>query len=180
MLQGPRVTLRAITPADYPRLLEFVQEVEFELQSSARPPAPITLAAFTEFFDGVIRDEDRIRFAIQADGIVIGDCGLKHLNRIDGTAELGIGIGDRAYHGRGFGRETMTLLVDYAFRLANFRRIWLEVLADNERAIRCYGAVGFVVEGRQREHAWSDGRYVDVVQMGLLRSEWNAPAKPIG
>ncbi|MBS1907821.1 MAG: hypothetical protein JST33_14930 [Actinobacteria bacterium] len=30
----------------------------------------------------------------------------------------------------------------------------------------------FVVEGRQREHAWVRGRYEDIVRMGLLRSEW--------
>jgi RimJ/RimL family protein N-acetyltransferase len=29
-----------------------------------------------------------------------------------------------------------------------------------------------VEEGRLRVHVWSDGRYVDLVYMGLLREEW--------
>ena len=50
------------------------------------------------------------------------------------------------------------LLLDYAFRLRNLRRVWLEVHASNERAIRAYSSCGFVEEGRMREHiCWTDG-----------------------
>jgi len=42
------------------------------------------------------------------------------------------------------------------------------------RAIRSYQAVGFVHEGRQRQHIWSDGGYVDVVLMALLRKDFAA------
>jgi RimJ/RimL family protein N-acetyltransferase len=61
------------------------------------------------------------------------------------------------------------LLLDYAFRLKNLRRVWLEVLASNERAIR---SCGFVEEGRMHEHVWLDGRYLDNVLMGILGDEW--------
>lgn len=66
----------------------------------------------------------------------------------------------------------MGLLLDYAFRLRNLSRVWLEVYAGNERAIRAYTACGFVEEGRMREHIWLNGRYVDNVLMGVLRKEW--------
>lgn len=32
---------------------------------------------------------------------------------------------------------------------------------------------GFVREGRLRQHGYYNGRYVDKVMMGLLRSEWH-------
>ena len=66
----------------------------------------------------------------------------------------------------------MGLLLDYAFRLRNLRRVWLEVYADNERGIRAYKSCDFVEEGRMREHVWLEGRYVDNVIMGILREEW--------
>ena len=59
----------------------------------------------------------------------------------------------------------MRLLLDYAFRIRNLRRVWLEVHAANERAIRAYKACGFVEEGRMRGHVWLAGRYVDNVIM---------------
>jgi len=56
----------------------------------------------------------------------------------------------------------------------NFRRIWLITWADNERAVRCYRACGFVEEGRERQAEYVNGRYVDVLELGLLRDEWEA------
>ena len=130
----------------------------------------------TEFFDELTKNKDNFGFAIEAAGTFIGDIGLYNIDRLGGTAEVGIGIGDRNYWGKGYGREAMSLIVDYGFRLQNLRRIWLEVHATNERAIRSYAAVGFVEEGRQREHAWVGGQFVDIVLMGLLRSEWQRPS----
>ena len=64
------------------------------------------------------------------------------------------------------------MLLDYASRLRNLRRVWFEVHASNERAIRAYRSRGFVDEGRMLEHIWLDGRYLDHVLMGILRDEW--------
>jgi RimJ/RimL family protein N-acetyltransferase len=175
MLSGKLVTLRAYTEADYPRLIEFKNDVEFELLGGGDPPRPRTLPLIQQFYEELAKDKDITNFAIEADGLFIGECGLHHVNRLDGTAEVGIGIGDRAYQGRGYGRAALTLLVDYGFRLQNLRKLWLEVHGSNERAIRSYRSVGFVEEGRQREHTWSGGRYEDLVLMGLFRSDFQLP-----
>jgi RimJ/RimL family protein N-acetyltransferase len=174
MIQGERVLLRAIQPEDYPRLTVFKNDIEFELLTGGDPPRPRTLASVTEFFDTMEKEKSGVNFAIVVEGVFIGDCGLFHLNQRAGTAELGIGIGDPDYRGKGYGREAVRLLVDYGFRLLNLRKIWLETEADNERAIRSYRAVGFVVEGRQRAHVWSNGRYVDVVLMALFAADFAA------
>lgn len=172
MLVGKLVTLRALTEADLGRLTEFKNDVEFELLGGGDPPRPRTRAVVQEFFEELAKDKESPTFAIEAGGVLIGECGLHNLNRRNGTAEVGIGIGDRAYWGRGYGREALALLVDYGFRLQNLRKLWLEVHGGNERAIRAYRAVGFVEEGRQREQVWSDGRYEDTVLMGLFRTDW--------
>jgi RimJ/RimL family protein N-acetyltransferase len=69
------------------------------------------------------------------------------------------------------------VLLDYAFRLRNMRKVWLTVNGDNERAIRSYRASGFKEEGRLRQHVWSNGKYIDLVYMGILRDEWEAQNK---
>jgi RimJ/RimL family protein N-acetyltransferase len=172
MLVGKRVTLRALADADMPRMTEFKNDVEFELLGGGDPPRPRTLEVVRQFYEGRAKDKDSLNFAIEADGLFIGDCGFFNVVQGSGTAEVGIGIGDRAYWGRGYGREALTLLVDYGFRLQNYRKLWLEVYGSNERAIRSYQAVGFVEEGRQREQVWSGGRYEDTVLMGLFRSDF--------
>lgn len=171
MLHGPRVTLRAITPEDYPRQRDFHNDLEFELAGGGSPPRPTSLPVFAEFFDTLLRDREQFMFGIEVSGVYIGNAGLFHVNRVDGTAELGIGIGDKTCWSHGYGRESIGLLLDYAFRVQNLRRVWLEVLGSNGRAQRCYRSAGFVEEGRLREHVWNDGRYVDHVLMAVLRED---------
>jgi RimJ/RimL family protein N-acetyltransferase len=171
MLVGKLVTLRALTEADYPQLNEYRNDVELEVLSGG-PLRPTSLASTTEFFDNLAKDKESLSFAIEADGNFIGDCGLFHVDRRNGTAELGIGIGNHDYWGKGYGREAMRLLLGYGFTIQNLRKVWLETLAYNERAIRSYRAIGFVEEGRQREQVWSNGSYVDLVLMGLFRSDY--------
>ena len=176
MLRGETVLLRALTRADLERLCEFNNDLEVELAGGGDPPMPQPLERLQADFDreAAKGGRDDATFAIEVNGQMIGSCGLFHFNTTAQTAELGIGIGDKAYWGQGYGREAVGLLVEYAFRYRNFQRVWLWVHAANERAIRAYQATGFVEEGRLRRHVWSNGRHDDAVCMGVLREEWEA------
>jgi RimJ/RimL family protein N-acetyltransferase len=175
MLRGEKVTLRAPKREDLPRIAEFRNDVEFELLSGGDPWWPVPNEVIEAEFSQRRSADDRPWFAIEADGKYIGGCGLFHFDWTARTCELGIGIGDAAYRGRGYGQDALRVLLAYAFRLRNLRKVWLGVNADNERAVRCYHACGFVEEGRLRQHVWANGQYGDFVVMGLLRDEWETP-----
>jgi hypothetical protein len=66
---------------------------------------------------------------------MIGVCGFFDTDHLNGTAELGIFIGDKAYWSRGYGREAMTLLLRYGFDYLNFENVLLRVYSFNARAI---------------------------------------------
>jgi RimJ/RimL family protein N-acetyltransferase len=172
MLKGQKVILRAIERDDLKRLHELARNVELVLFGDGHwQPEP--LAALERSFDKSLDSEEWHWFAVEADARVIGKIGLVQSNRRNGSAEFGIEIYDPEYIGRGYGRDAINVLLDWAFRIENYRRIWLKTSAANERAIRCYRAVGFVEEGRLRQQLYYDGRYVDSVLMGLLRAEWD-------
>lgn len=176
MLSGERVRLRATEREDLPRLAAFNNDVEVELAGGGDPPYPQSLARLQARFDEALAkgDRDGTDFVIEADGKVIGICGLHNFDETGRTCELGITIGDKEYWGRGYGRDAVRVLLDYAFRLLNYRKVYLRVWGNNERGIRAYRACGFVEEGRLRAHVWSAGAYVDLVCMGILRDEWQA------
>jgi hypothetical protein len=48
------------------------------------------------------------------------------------------------------------------------------VFSINPRAQAVYRKCGFIEEGRGREEYYQDGRYVDVIRMGVLRREFDA------
>lgn len=176
MLKGQRVILRAMTRDDLTRLAEFNNDVEVELSGGGDPPMPQSLARLQAEFEQRVSSggRDGSDFAIEADGRFIGICALFNFDQTAHTCELGISIGDKDYWGRGFGRETVSVLLNYAFRLRNFHKVWLRVHGLNERAQRAYQSCGFVEEGRLRAHVWSNGVYDDLVHMGVLREEWQA------
>lgn len=165
-----------MTRDDLTRLAEFNNDVEVELSGGGDPPMPQSLARLQAEFEQRVSSggRDGSDFAIEADGRFIGICALFNFDQTAHTCELGISIGDKDYWGRGFGRETVSVLLDYAFRLRNFHKVWLRVHGLNERAQRAYQSCGFVEEGRLRAHVWSNGVYDDLVHMGVLREEWQA------
>ncbi|MCA9914152.1 MAG: GNAT family N-acetyltransferase, partial [Anaerolineae bacterium] len=95
--------------------------------------------------------------------------GIKPKNQ---NAELGILIGRKDLWGQGLGKESLRLMLHYAFSELNLHRVTLHVFSTNERAIRAYQSVGFVEEGRLREEIYRAGRWIDSVVMGILKHEY--------
>jgi RimJ/RimL family protein N-acetyltransferase len=178
MFKGNRVLLRPMQPEDITRQHEFSQDPElYGLDCDYPHVSPLERARALYETRTTKPDENTAFFAIEADRKYIGDYGLMGLHNRYGNLELGIMIGDRAYWGRGYGRECVKLLLDYGFHYLGVRRIVLTTRAKNERAIRCYRACGFVEEGRPRKALWIEGEYVDLVNMSILREEWQAAGK---
>ena len=67
---------------------------------------------------------------------------------------------------------TSVQILGWGFRHANLHRIELGAFGWNTGAIRLYERLGFVPESRKREHLWHDGKYHDLVELGMLESEW--------
>ncbi len=103
---------------------------------------------------------------------LIGFASLWVGNWASGEAGVGIGIGEAADRGRGYGTDAMRLVLRYAFAELNLARVSLEAFAHNTRAIRSYEKAGFRLEGVQREWARRDGRRWDVVYMGILAADY--------
>lgn len=102
----------------------------------------------------------------------IGNCGLHAINQISQCAEVGIFIGDDENRNQGYGREALSLLIDYAFDSLNLHSLMLQVFSFNEQAISCYKKVGFEEMGRRRESYYAKGQFHDTVYMDILREDW--------
>jgi RimJ/RimL family protein N-acetyltransferase len=174
MLTGEKVVLRPMRPEDIAKQHEFDQDVELYGLDSTYPRVSPLERAHAFYDTRTTRDDTMAAFAIEAEGNYIGHCALRDILNRNGNLELGITIGDRAYWGRGYGRDVIALLLLYGFHYLGARRIALTTHAKNERAIRCYLACGFVEEGRPRKVVWIEGEYIDLVEMSILHEEWRA------
>lgn len=168
---GNEVELTALREEDLEPLFDWINDRELVLHSS--PYSPVHEADHRAWFDAIRSREDVVIFAIRKipDGELIGTCQLLSIDPRHGTAELQIRIGERSAQGRGLGTEAVGLLLDHAFRDLDLHRVQLTVFEDNERAIQAYEKAGFRQEGRLREAAYIDGKRVDMILMGALRTD---------
>ena len=104
--------------------------------------------------------------------IPIGDFGLFGIDWRIRAAELGIVIGEKEYWDKGFGTETVNLILDHEFKTLNFNRISLRAFKNNHRAIRAYEKAGFMQEGILRQGHYHDRNHIDVILMSILISDW--------
>jgi RimJ/RimL family protein N-acetyltransferase len=140
---------------------------------------PMSMAQEREWLDSVTKGGalfSGLVLAIETKdgGIHIGDAGLHSTSAEHRRANLGIIIGDKEYWSKGYGTDTVRVLLRFAFEQMNLHRVELGTFDFNERAQACYRKCGFVEEGRRREDRYIDGRYHDLIIMGILRREWEA------
>ena len=64
-------------------------------------------------------------------------------------------------------------MLNYGFKTLNLHNVMLLVHSDNEHGLACYKKVGFKEFGRRREAKFKNGKYIDVVYMDILQTEFN-------
>ena len=174
MIQGKRLTLRAIERDDLPRYVAWLNDLEVIHHLKTYPP--MNLEDETDWYEQQRKDGSTLNLAIVVSDEEwhIGSVSLMKINQRDQNAELGIIIGDKTRWGQGYGREAIQLLLHYGFTTLNLHRVYLRVDASHTPAIRCYLSCGFVEEGRLRDVVFRQGRFEDQLIMSVLRPEYLA------
>ena len=165
------IDLRPLQDGDADDLHRWRGEREVDLWSYDDPP--LDRASHQAWFARFAADPDRQGRIILWNGAPCGLVTLRGLSSPQRRAQLGWYIGEAEARGRGAGRAAHALALDHAFGLG-LRRVWSEVIAANETALKAQLAAGFRREGYLRRHAWKYGEARDVVVLGVLAEEWAA------
>lgn len=140
--------------------------------------SPMSIAMEEQWFERAVADQGKTGYhfvaCLRADDRPIGTIGLFDLDLNNGSAGLGISIGEPADRGRGLGSAMLRALLGWAFAHLRLERVWLEVYDFNPGARRVYQRVGFVDEGVSRHAIFREGAYRDVHRLAILRDEWLA------
>ncbi|PSQ99443.1 MAG: N-acetyltransferase [Bacteroidetes bacterium SW_7_64_58] len=160
---------------DQDALVEHLQEREI-WRNTLRIPWPYTEAHAEDWIEERIRRRDEqpkeTTFAIRRpDGTLIGVVGADDLDvGASHRARIGYWLA-KPYWNRGIMTEAVSRYVDYAFTELAVVRLTAEVFAWNTASARVLQKVGFVQEGRLRNHREKDGDLMDVLYFGLLRTD---------
>ena len=178
VLQGSAVTLRRPWPEDAAERLALGNDAGIMRMfgADATDWPPMTEARATCWVDEITAHPHA--WVVEHGGRFLGDVRLDALNQHDARARLAIGLYDPDKLGKGLGREAIRLVLAHAFGALGLHRVSLRVVAYNTRAIRCYSACGFAVEGREREAALVGGERYDDIMMGVLAREFRPRDEP--
>lgn len=143
------------------------------------------------YSDHIISNEEHARFieGLKKDNKNIywlaryksgGYPGVISLNRVDisnKNAYLGI-YTNPCNVKRGAGYVLIECLKVLAFAKADLHTLKLEVIENNKRAVSFYKKAGFCEEGKLRDFVFKDGRWSDVIVMGIINKNvgqtWNS------
>jgi RimJ/RimL family protein N-acetyltransferase len=176
MLIGKLVRLRRYEKEDLERVLGWINDREVTRFLAAR--YPFSRVQEEGWIERVSQQppSEGIVLAIElpADSRHIGSVGLHEVRWEDRHATLGIVIGEKDCWSQGYGTDAIVTLLRFAFDEMNLHRVMLDVLTDNQRAIASYRKCGFAAEGTLRQAYYQEGRYRDLLTMGVLAGEFRA------
>lgn len=124
-------------------------------------------AAETQPIDG-----KSIHYAIADDNDeYLGTISLKNVNLQCRSAEYAISL-RKCAQGKGIATWATKKILQMAFEEFHFQRVYLNVLSDNERAIRLYEKCGFTYEGTFRRHLFLKGEFKRLKWYSILDNEY--------
>ena len=168
---GDMLCLRSITEADTENVLRWRN-------------SKVVVPFFN--YQGIITPEDHSRWLrekvetgkvyqfILYHKLLSKDIGSVYIQNIDPNnqkGEFGIFIGEEDGLCKGAGTIATKAMIRFAFSDLKLHRLYLQVHADNIRAIKCYEKAGFQREAFLRDDVYVNGHFCDLVIMGILNKE---------
>ncbi len=170
------ILLRELQEKDAPLMLEWMHDAEVQ-RAFKKNMLKITIDEAVSFcrtavIPPIVKNGDSLHFAIvNEEDEYLGTISLKNIDLGNGTAEYSVATRKKAQrHGVAF--EATGLVLKKAFEEYKLHRVYLNVLADNESAIKLYERCGFTYEGEFRQHLNVGGKFVNWKWYGMLNNEY--------
>lgn len=148
MIQTPRLLLRRMTADDIEQLLVIFSDprvmASFNDRLFDRPMMERWIRRNLEHQD--LYGYGLFSVILREEGILIGDCGLEHME-VDGTPEVELGYDFRSdYWGRGFATEAAAAVRDFAFSERGLTRLISLIRPSNVASCRVAEKIGMTSE----------------------------------
>ena len=160
-LQGTHVFLRALEPED----LDFVYEIENDetIWELSHTQTPYSKFLIKQYLDAAHKDI----YAAKQLRLVICNHNYETLGLIDifdfdfknKKAGIGILIQNHKDRNKGYGKEALTLLVNYCFKQLQLHQVYCNVAEYNTASLKLFSALGFETVGLKKDWNFVNGSY---------------------
>ena len=142
MLRGEDIVLRPLQDSDLDFLIKIENNKEnWQFGSEKKEYSKQELTNYISNAKIDIKLADQYRFVIDLDGIAIGFIDL--FDYTVNSACVGVII-TQDYRNKGFAKEALNLISDYAFKFLNLKKIHCSIQKDNLISNQLFTSCGFV------------------------------------
>lgn len=158
----------------------WTQDLDFLRCLGTEPARPLSPAQVKKQYEAVEKEMEEGKssfyFTIRTreDDRLVGFARVYWIEWAHAVGSLQIALGDPQDRGKGYGSDTMALVLRFAFEELNLHRLSAVLGEDNPDAVRFFMKFGFVQEVCRRQALLRQGRTWDIVHLGLLQSEWRS------
>lgn len=169
----PAYHVREARPEDAAAIIAHVKQIADEpdngISISSADEFQVTEEREIEWINEAAAADNALMLVTEAaDGQIIG---VAHCRGGNGgyrhTLDLGITVKQK-WRNQGVGTAMMQYMVDWCRANPAVHKLELWVFPDNPRAIHVYEKVGFQQEGRRRSCFLKQGRFLDLILMGMV------------
>lgn len=166
--------LRLLKEKDVEGMLEWMcdESINCFFQFDASMLTEHSAREFVKCSIDLAREKKSFHFAIvDENDEYLGTISIKNIDWQAKAGEYAIGLRKKAV-GKGIAYKATGEILEYAFLNLELNRIFLNVLADNNRAIRLYEKSGFSYEGMFKEHICIREERKSLKWYAIMRDEW--------
>ncbi len=167
--KGKKISLAVLTRDDAPILYRIINDQEVHRMLSS-PGKIYSLVEEYEWIDNranVYGENVNFSIKLNENNETIGVIGINPIDR-DGRGHVGYYL-QREHWNRGFMKEALSLMIDFAFTTLNLRKLYTQVYAVNPASSRVLESNGFrKCATMERDHYVPGHGYVDSYMYELL------------
>jgi len=170
-LKEGNIRLRPFRLEDKERLVELGNNKNISDNLTDGFPHPYTLDAAIKFIDESLKNDPIRRFAIEEDGVYVGNIGLHPSDDIYRfNAEIGYFIGE-PYWNRGIATKAINIMCKYGFEVMKLKRIHAGVFAYNPTSRHVLEKCGFEFEGTFKKGLFKKDEFHDEFRYALVNND---------
>lgn len=173
-LTGNSVYLRALEPED----LDFIYDIEndesvWEVSNTQTPYSKFLIRQYLKNAHQDIYEAKQLRLAIciKDNQKMIGLIDLFDFDPKNKRAGIGIVIRNEADRSKGFGKESLGLLIDYAFVQLQLHQLFANVGAHNEASLNLFSTFGFQKIGLKKDWIFVNNQFQDEWMCQLINTK---------
>ena len=162
MLKGENIQLRALEPSDLETLYHWENDINiWKVSQTITPFSKHVLSKYLENAHQDIFTAKQLRLIIEKNSRSIGTIDLFDFDPINQRAAVGIWIADQGERQKGYAREALKILIDYAFKQLQLKQIYCNISSINKASINLFSGLDFILVGVKKDwnktqEGWED------------------------